>query len=217
MYIYVPNQLNTPHFYLAMMSKRGPRKLKTVAKSVIRFSLAIVVMDIADCIPVEVVLAHMVEGEKAEGHVEAEEAVVLIEAVATVLLVTSPLLKIKKTAKEGRFSEQRQNLEDNEVSLQFEAGRLKYYSHEWEKIIAGSNLLDIVKDCHIEFIDNIKPCQTKAPFQNIFNEKENEIIDKEIQNLLEIGAIKKAQNKKPIFLSTIFARPKKNGELKSNS
>jgi hypothetical protein len=70
----------------------------------------------------------MVEGEKAEGHVEAEEAVVLIETVATVLLVTSPLLKIKKTAKEGMFSEQRQNLEDNEVSLQFEAGRLKYYS-----------------------------------------------------------------------------------------
>jgi hypothetical protein len=72
-------------------------KLKTVAKSVIIFSLAIVVMDIADFIPVEVVLAHMVEGEKAEGHVEAEEAVVLTETVATVLLVTSPLLKIKKT------------------------------------------------------------------------------------------------------------------------
>ena len=85
-----------------------------------------VVMDIADFIPVEVVLAHMVEGEEAEDHVEAEEAVVLIEAVATVLLVTSLLLKIKKPAKEGRFSEQRQNLEDNEVSLQFEAGRLKY-------------------------------------------------------------------------------------------
>jgi hypothetical protein len=188
-----------------MISKRGPRKLKTVAKSVIRFSLAMVVMDIADFIPVEVVLAHMVEGEEAEDHVEAEEAVVLIEAVATVLLVTSLLLKIKKPAKEGRFSEQRQNLEDNEVSLQFEAGRLKYYSREWEKITADSNLLDIVKDCHIEFIDNIKPCQTKAPFQNIFNEMEKEIIDKEIQNLLEIGAIKKAQNKKPhIFVHNFF-------------
>jgi hypothetical protein len=64
--------------------------------------------------------------------------------------------------------------------LQFEAGKLKYYSHEWEKITADSNLLDIVKHCHIEFIDNIKQCQTKAPFQNIFNEKEKEIIDKEI-------------------------------------
>jgi hypothetical protein len=98
--------------------------------------------------------------------------------------------------------------------LQFEAGRLKYYSHEWEKITAVSNLLDIVKHCHIEFIDNIKPCQTKAPFQNIFNEKENEIIDKEIQNLLEIGDIKKAQNKKTHILSTIFVRPKKNGEFR---
>jgi hypothetical protein len=91
---------------------------------------------------------------------------------------------------------------------------LKYYSHEWEKIKADSNLLDIVKDCHIELIDNIKPCQTKAPFQNIFNEKENEIIDKEIQNLLKIGAIKKAQNKKPIFLSNIFVGPQKNRELR---
>jgi hypothetical protein len=40
-----------------------------------------VVMDIAVVIPVEVVLAHMVEGEDAEGHVEAEEAVVLIEVL----------------------------------------------------------------------------------------------------------------------------------------
>ena len=37
-----------------------------------------VVMDIAVCIPVEVVIAHMVEGEEAEGHVEAEEAVVVL-------------------------------------------------------------------------------------------------------------------------------------------
>jgi hypothetical protein len=59
------------------MSKRGPSKLKTIEKSVIRFSLAMVVMDIADFIPVKVVLAHMVKGEEAEGHVEAEEAVVL--------------------------------------------------------------------------------------------------------------------------------------------
>jgi hypothetical protein len=35
-----------------------------------------VVMDIAVIIPIEVVLAHMVEGGEAEGHVEAEEAVV---------------------------------------------------------------------------------------------------------------------------------------------
>jgi hypothetical protein len=98
--------------------------------------------------------------------------------------------------------------------LQFQADRLKYYSHEWEEITADSNLLVIVKHCHIEFIDNIKPCQTKAPFQNIFNEKEKEIIDKEIHNLLEIGAIKKAQNKKRIFLSTNFVRPKKNGEFR---
>lgn len=55
-----------------------------------------VVMDIAVCIPVEVVLAHMVEDEEAEGHMEAEEAVVLIEVVATVLLITIPLLKIPK-------------------------------------------------------------------------------------------------------------------------
>ena len=70
------------------------------------------------------------------------------------------------------------------------------------------------KHCQFECIDNIKPCQTKAPFQNIFNEKEKEITDKEVQNLLEIGAIKKAQNKKPIFLSKIFVRSKKNGELR---
>jgi hypothetical protein len=88
---------------MAMMSKRGPRKLKTVAKSVIRFNLAIVVMDIAECMPIEVVLVHMVEGAEIEGHVEAEEAVVFIEVVATVLLITSPLLKIQKTCQGGEI------------------------------------------------------------------------------------------------------------------
>lgn len=91
---------------------------------------------------------------------------------------------------------------------------MKYYSNEWEKITADSNILDIVKHCKIEFIDNIRPCQSKAPFQNIFNGKETEVIDIEIQNLLKIGAIKKAQNEKHIFLSTIFVRPKKNGEFR---
>ena len=86
MYIDVPNQLNTPHFYMAMMSKRGPRKLKTVAKSVIRFNLAIVVMDIAECMPIEVVLVHMVEGAEIEGHVEAEEAEGQVEAEEAVVL-----------------------------------------------------------------------------------------------------------------------------------
>ena len=60
-----------------------------------------VVMDIAVFIPVEVVLAHMVEGEEAEGHLETEEAVVFIEVVATVLLITIPLLKIHKTCQGG--------------------------------------------------------------------------------------------------------------------
>jgi hypothetical protein len=43
----------------------------------------------------------MVEGEEAEGHVEAEEAVVLIEVVATVLLIIIPLLKIQKACQGG--------------------------------------------------------------------------------------------------------------------
>jgi hypothetical protein len=62
-----------------------------------------VVMDIAVCIPVEVVLAHKVEGEEAEGHVEAEEAVVVLGFRSTNNhpTVENP----KKPAKEGRFSE----------------------------------------------------------------------------------------------------------------
>lgn len=91
---------------------------------------------------------------------------------------------------------------------------MKYYSHEWEKITSDSYIFDIVKHCHIDFIDNIQPFQTKVPFQNIFNEKENQVIDNEIQNLLEMGAIKRVQNGKGMYLSTIFVRPKKNGEFR---
>jgi hypothetical protein len=60
-----------------------------------------VVMDIAVVFPLEVILAHMVKGEEAEGHVEAKETVVFTEVVATVLLITIPLLKIQKTCQGG--------------------------------------------------------------------------------------------------------------------
>lgn len=136
--------------------------------------VAIVDMGFIDTILVEVTLASLVEDEVEEKHVVVEEAAAIISWT------------LKKPTKEGRFSEQRQKLENNGVSLHFEAGRLKYYSHEWEKITADSNILDIVKHCKIEFIDNVQPCQSKAPFQNIFNEKENEVIDNEIQNLLKL-------------------------------
>ena len=98
-------------------------------------------------------------------------------------------------------------------SKEFSAGRLKYFYKEWNEITTDINILEIVQGCKIEFIDDIAPVLAKS-YEPRFNESETDCIDKEINNLLEIGAIVKANFDPSQFLSTIFVRPKKNGEFR---
>ena len=94
------------------------------------------------------------------------------------------------------------------MSQDFEAGRLKKYLHEWEKITSDKNILNVVKQCPIEFIDNIAPKQYKRPFQTIFNEIESLAVDKEIEKLLKQKVIKTVSNKNDCFLSNNFSTAK---------
>jgi flagellin-specific chaperone FliS len=69
--------------------------------------------------------------------------------------------KIKRINKgNNKITELRAILQrDNEVSSNFKACVLTIFFSEWEKNTTNNFILDIVKHCHIEFIDNEEPQQ----------------------------------------------------------
>jgi hypothetical protein len=99
------------------------------------------------------------------------------------------------------------------VSKNFQAGRLQYFASEWEKITKDPVILDIVKHCHIQFINGTAPTQ-KLFSQPKFNEKQSLIIDQEIDKLLKLKVLSLALWDDQQFLSPIFLRLKKNNEYR---
>ena len=77
---------------------------------------------------------------------------------------------------------------------------------------SDESVLEIALDCHIDFIQPVTK-QEKYPFQK-FNKFEENIIDKEIQKLLEMGVIEEAEFVEDQFISPIFVIPKKDGEYR---
>ena len=67
------------------------------------------------------------------------------------------------------------------------AGRIKYFSHEWEILISDMVILDMVKGCHITFSGDQFPRQPFVPFRMTFTDWEQTIMDQEILKLLEKG------------------------------
>ena len=91
---------------------------------------------------------------------------------------------------------------------------MKNFSHEWEQITSDKFILDIVRHCHIEFIDDEEPEQNSFNNLSIFNEKESQIISNEIEKLLDMAVLKLVQPEEGQYLSPIFIRLKKNGEYR---
>ena len=103
----------------------------------------------------------------------------------------------------------------NVVSINFEAGRLKYFIKNWEKITSDKNILDIAQKCPIEFEDGILPIQDPSSVRKVIaNDNHSKIIDTEIQKLLNINVIKQVESVEGEFISTIFLRLKKNNEYR---
>lgn len=73
-------------------------------------------------------------------------------------------------------------------------------------------ILDIALHCHLEFTQEI-PKQMKLPFQR-FSQKEEAIIEKEIEKLLKMEVISEVFSCEDQFISPIFLRPKKDGEYR---
>ena len=95
----------------------------------------------------------------------------------------------------------------------FAAGRLAKYVHEWEKLTSDSQILDIVKHCHID-LDLSEFKQSNDRLQYHFSKNECVMVGEEIKKLLDLDVIIPVQNCEGQILSPIFLRPKKNGEYR---
>ena len=72
---------------------------------------------------------------------------------------------------------------------------------EWQKATDDLDILDWVAHCHIKFIHNVPPVQTKSQHAIKSNDKESAIIDKEIERLLNKGVLTPSQHEEGEFIS----------------
>ena len=102
---------------------------------------------------------------------------------------------------------------DQEVDpVCFKAGRLSQFEENWRKLTSDESVLDIALHCKIEF-DKAIPKQNSYP-QQFFNMVEEDIIDKEISKLSEMGVIEEVKSQEGQFISPIFTKQKKDGEYR---
>ena len=90
----------------------------------------------------------------------------------------------------------------------FKAGQISLKLPEWRKITSGAEVLCTVAGENIEFTSLPQQISFKI---NQFSEKENGIIDLEIQQLLGKDVIVESSHEQDEFISPIFLRPKPDG------
>ena len=91
---------------------------------------------------------------------------------------------------------------------------MRNYVDEWRKLTNDSQILDIVEHCHIDLELNEHNFVTNARAQYNFSTKEQNIIQKEVEKLLDLKVIIEVEPCSDQILSPIFLRPKKNGEYR---
>lgn len=73
--------------------------------------------------------------------------------------------------------------------------------------------MDIVQHCHVEFSEGSDP-ENSFCFRQKFSQKEDKIIQNEIEKLLEMKVIEEVEHTPGEYISPIFIVPKKNGEYR---
>ncbi|XP_044586107.1 uncharacterized protein LOC123266143 [Cotesia glomerata] len=97
---------------------------------------------------------------------------------------------------------------DNQVRLV--AGRLSHFLHEWRQVTNDNFILNCVKGYEIPF--HTKPPRSLSFIKELqFPVEEEAFIGKEIEKLLQMGAIKKVKAAEDQFLSPFFLVPKPDG------
>ena len=88
------------------------------------------------------------------------------------------------------------------------AGRLKFYSENWEKLTQDLNILSIVQDFKIPFSQT--PFQFGPPELARVNHEERLQINSEIKKMLRKGAIQQVKSEPGEFVSNLLLVNKKN-------
>lgn len=91
----------------------------------------------------------------------------------------------------------------------FRAGRLKQFLDEWKDITSDKTILDTVKGCHIEITNEYELNQLSPSYPLRFNEREADIVSKEVYKMLDKNVIEKCNHCSDEIISNIFIRQKK--------
>ena len=94
----------------------------------------------------------------------------------------------------------------------FIAGRLQCFYNKWENLTTDSFILNIVKGCKIDLLQ--QPSQMHVSKQKQFSAKEATFIEAEISKLLAKQVIIPSHHEKGEYISTIFLTPKKDGSFR---
>jgi len=94
----------------------------------------------------------------------------------------------------------------------YSAGNIKYYLPNWKLITNDKYILEIVSvGLKLEFIEGVDMPSCK-PYTIKYSLEEAAILDREIEKLLVKKVIRKCDQQESDFFSSVFLRPKKNGE-----
>ena len=92
-----------------------------------------------------------------------------------------------------------------------QAGRLKFHHEKWTKITSEKVILDIVKGYNIDFIS--VPFQAHPPRQPTLDKHEQIVLNALLTELIQKGVIEICAHEDGEFISPVFLRPKKKGNI----
>ncbi len=88
-------------------------------------------------------------------------------------------------------------------------GRLRFFQQNWSMITNDPYILEIVQGYKLDLVET--PFQLQTPKQLIFSKSQTDLLDNEIRELRAKNAVRVVQPTPGLFVSTLFAVPKKDG------
>ena len=87
------------------------------------------------------------------------------------------------------------------------AGKIRLFAQNWRKLTSDPHIMEIVEGWKLPL--KSRPHQVREPGVISMSQKEQEVIDLEIQSMLQKEVIQIAEPSTDQFVSNIFVRPKK--------
>ena len=91
------------------------------------------------------------------------------------------------------------------------AGRLSLFYSNWTKPTQDPNVLNVIQDFEITFLEN--PYQTKLPNPPVLNDDQPNLVREEVKEMLLKGVIQKVTKCRNQYISNLFQISKKDGGI----